>query len=97
MYHEPFGPRGAEDERGDFWTDLSEVRDDLYRQDPAAPQAVQRRLHSATQGRADDVILPDIAEHAQEDTASRQDPLGSWTGVPDTDAYETPTQDADDL
>ena len=30
-------------------------------------------------------------------TASRQDPLGSWTGVPAQETYETPTQDADDL
>ena len=28
--------------------------------------------------------------------ASRQDPLGSWTGRPE-DPYETPVQDQDDL
>ena len=27
MFHEPFGPRGAEDERDTFWTDLGEVTD----------------------------------------------------------------------
>ena len=26
-----FGPRGAEDEREGFWTDLSEVPDEQYR------------------------------------------------------------------
>ena len=31
MFHEPFGPRGAEDERDGFWTDLSEVTDESYR------------------------------------------------------------------
>ena len=28
-----FGPRGAEDEREGFWTDLSEVPDEQYRED----------------------------------------------------------------
>lgn len=29
MLHEPYGPRGAEDERGDFWTDIPEGADML--------------------------------------------------------------------
>lgn len=99
MYHEPFGPRGAEDERDTFWTDLGEVTDSAYREDPTAPHAAQRRLNSTARRQttgAGDVMLPDIGQQL-EDTASRQDPLGSWTGVPDSNAYETPTQDADDL
>ena len=35
MLHEPYGPRGAEDERDAFWTDLGEVTDAAYRGDPA--------------------------------------------------------------
>lgn len=96
MFHEPFGPRGAEDERDAFWTDLSEVSDAAYREDPAAPQA-GRRLNSTAHRQAGNVMLPDIGQQLDEDTASRQDPLGSWTGVPAPDTYETPTQDADDL
>lgn len=30
MYERPFGPRGAEDERDELWTDLSEVTDEEY-------------------------------------------------------------------
>ncbi|WP_300368546.1 hypothetical protein [uncultured Subdoligranulum sp.] len=97
MFHEPFGPRGAEDERDDFWTDLSEVTDTAYREDPAAPQAGRRLNSTSRRQSAGDVMLPDIGQHLEEDTASHQDPLGSWTGVPDTNAFETPTQDADDL
>lgn len=29
-----FGPRGAEEEREELWTDLSEVNDDHYENDP---------------------------------------------------------------
>ena len=29
--------------------------------------------------------------------SAKTDPQGSWTGVPSADAYEAPTQDADDL
>ena len=29
MYHEPYGPRGAESEREDFWTDIPEGNDML--------------------------------------------------------------------
>lgn len=104
MLHEPFGPRGAEDERDGFWTDLSEVTDESYR-DPQQDCRTGKRtvgLGGARQepaGRpASTQILPLAPETlTEEQTASRQDPLGSWTGVPDTDAYETPTQDADDL
>ncbi|MBQ8647679.1 MAG: hypothetical protein IJ484_06015 [Oscillospiraceae bacterium] len=32
----------------------------------------------------------------QQACASKSDPLGSWTGVPE-DPYEVPVQDADDL
>lgn len=35
-----FGPRGAEDERESFWTDLSEVPDEQYR-DKDEPKQTQ--------------------------------------------------------
>ena len=34
-----FGPRGAEDEREGFWTDLSEVPDEQYRDEEAEADA----------------------------------------------------------
>lgn len=33
-----FGPRGAEDEREGFWTDLSEVPDEQYRDEDEPKQ-----------------------------------------------------------
>lgn len=33
-----FGPRGAEDERESFWTDLSEVPDEQYRDEDEPKQ-----------------------------------------------------------
>ncbi len=103
MLHEPFGPRGAEDERDTFWTDLGEVTDAAYREDEPAEGHSHRRSVDVESGRrAGDYIpgtvLPLAPETlAAEDSASRQDPLGSWTGVPSDNEYETPTQDADDL
>ena len=103
MFHEPFGPRGAEDERDTFWTDLGEVTDAAYRSDPADTFPETRRTvdtqsaHHYTPD-SDQQVLPLAPETLTgEDSASRQDPLGSWTGVPRDDKYETPTQDADDL
>ena len=101
MLHEPFGPRGAEDEREDFWTDLGEITDAAFRQDPgenARRLGTQNALHGP-EYRPDTV--QDVPTGPQEQpgagTASRQDPLGSWTGVPAQETYDTPTQDADDL
>lgn len=101
MLHEPFGPRGAEDERDDFWTDLAEVTDAAYHQDPGA---ADRRLgtHNALHGpdylpNTVQEAEPDLEELPGESIASRQDPLGSWTGVPTEESQESPTQDADDL
>lgn len=34
MLHEPFGPHGAEEETEELWTDLSEVPETAYEQDP---------------------------------------------------------------
>ena len=103
MFHEPFGPRGAEDERDTFWTDLGEVTDAAYRdEEPASPDTAKRSVGlQHAHGSADmlpGTVLPMTpGTPAAEEKASRQDPLGSWTGVPSDDAYETPTQDADDL
>lgn len=52
-----FGPRGAEDEREGFWTDLSEVPDEQYRDEdepkqtqevivPPAQEPYGPRIHS---------------------------------------------------
>lgn len=37
MYHEPYGPRGAERESEDFWTDIVEGGDMLPGMLPAIP------------------------------------------------------------
>ncbi len=84
MEYSQHGPRGAEDERRDFWTGLAEGADALPGVLPVPD------------------LDPDAAgEIADPDSqASPQDPLGSWTGVPDigtADAGELPTQDQDDL
>ena len=38
MLHEPFGPHGAEEETEELWTDLSEVPETAYEQDPKHQQ-----------------------------------------------------------
>ncbi len=101
MLHEPFGPRGAEDERETFWTDLGEVTDAAYQQDPGGPGrslTTRKALHGPDYlpGTVQEAE-PDLEELPGESIASRQDPLGSWTGVPSQEEQETPTQDADDL
>lgn len=105
MFHEPFGPRGAEDERDTFWTDLGEVTDAAYREAPETTHHAQRTVGTDSAHHPDHYV-PDTVQQvvpltpeplAGDDTASRQDPLGSWTGVPSENEYETPTQDADDL
>lgn len=105
MFHEPFGPRGAEDERDTFWTDLGEVTDAVYRDDPETVQRTKRTV-GTNSAHYPDHYVPDTVQQVMplapetlsgEVIASRQDPLGSWTGVPSENEYETPTQDADDL
>ena len=39
-----FGPRGAEDEREGFWTDLSEVSDEQYRDEDEPKQTQEVRI-----------------------------------------------------
>ena len=101
MLHEPFGPRGAEDERETFWTDLGEVTDAAYQQDPGGPGrslTTRKALHGPGDlPGAVQEAEPDLEELPGESIASCQDPLGSWTGVPTEEAQEVPTQDADDL
>ena len=42
--------------------------------------------------------IPKIYESTmQSDGRIIVDPLGSWTGVPDDDIFDTPVQDVDDL
>ena len=105
MFHEPFGPRGAEDERDTFWTDLGEVTDAAYRDDPDAAPAAKRTV-GTNSARHPSHYVPDTVQQVMplvpetlsgKDTASHQDPLGSWTGVPSDKENETPTQDPDAL
>lgn len=101
MLHEPFGPRGAEDERDTFWTDLGEVTDAAYREEPEADTA-SRRTVAMNHAKHGPRNQPDPLQAVppmppEEELSSHQDPLGSWTGVPSENQYETPTQDADDL
>ena len=42
-----FGPRGAEDEREGFWTDLSEVPDEQHRDEQAQHLSADGRVHPA--------------------------------------------------
>ena len=53
MLHEPFGPRGAEEEHEELWTDLSEVTDTAYEQDP------KRRINSDTDMPFDPSLMPE--------------------------------------
>lgn len=53
MYHELFGPRGAEDEREDFWTSIPEGGDMLPGMLPTderteAPGAAQAHPHASS-------------------------------------------------
>ena len=52
MMHEPFGPHGAEEETEELWTDLSEVPETAYNQDP------KRRINSDTDMPFDPSLLP---------------------------------------
>lgn len=103
MYHTQHGPRGAEEEREDFWTDIPEGSDMLPGFLPAAPGAMPeypaglsaRELR--TPAEAHNQAQSKAAPKHEPPQASHNDPLGSWTGVPETGADEIPTQDADDL
>ena len=52
MLHEPFGPHGAEEETEELWTDLSEVPETAYEQDP------KHRINSDTDMPFDPSLLP---------------------------------------
>ena len=91
MLHRPYGPRGAESEDPEFWTDLTQNSDFL-----PEPGIVNPVLRSA-QERYTPADAPQFFFFFfDENLASHYDPLGSWTGVPDQ-ADEMPTQDQDDL
>ena len=67
MYHELFGPRGAEDERGDFWTSIPEGGDMLPGMLPGedhteAPGAARSHRHAHQAG---DVTPQEIDELRQ--------------------------------
>lgn len=52
-----FGPRGAEDEREGFWTDLSEVPDEQHR-DEDEPKQTQEVIVPPAQEPYGPVIVP---------------------------------------
>lgn len=91
MLHRPYGPRGAESEDPEFWTDLTQNSDFL-----PEPGIVNPVLRSAQEPYTPADAHQDRQTIDNENLASRNDPLGSWTGVPDQ-ADEMPTQDQDDL
>ena len=91
MLHRPYGPRGAESEDHELWTDL--MQDSDFLPDPGVFNLVLRTTqepYTPADAHQDRQAMDD------QDLASHNDPLGSWTGVPDQ-ADETPTQDQDDL
>lgn len=108
MLHEPYGPRGAEEEHEDFWTDIPEGADMLpgtlnVLGGPARLSAAE--LLSPTvvtnQPVLHDLPGPDGPDRRVDNAygvlgPAEDDPLGSWTGVP-AEEDEPPTQDADDL
>lgn len=42
MYHAPYGPRGAESEQDDFWTDIMEGGDMLPGMMPSEPDVMKK-------------------------------------------------------
>lgn len=107
MYHEPYGPRGAEDERKDFWTDIAEGADALPGELPPAERMTELANLAGfdVQEPYAPTPAPDVADlprpiadklETENPDASHNDPLGSWTGVPE-ELGEIPTQDQDDL
>lgn len=100
------GPHGAEEERPEFWQDIPEGSDMLPGLMPGEQQTQDTETQQAS---VEDALgvgeAPDELKEAgileglsdPEFFASEADPLGSWTGVPDPDTDEVPTQDQDDL
>ena len=91
MLHRPSGPRGAENEDPEFWTDLTRNSDFL-----PEPGSVNPVLRSAPAPYTPAAAPQARQTIADEHLASPNDPRGSWTGGPDQ-ADEMPTQDQDDL
>ncbi len=104
MYHHQHGPRGAEEEREDFWTNIPEGSDMLPGFLPGVPGAMPgfpagmsaRELRTPAESRDQSPQQADNKKDVPPQT-SHNDPLGSWTGVPEPGTHEVPTQDADDL
>ncbi len=91
MLHRPYGPRGAESEP-QFWTDLTRSND----------FAGARHLSTGASQRPGTLYPPADAHQDRqtiddENLASHNDPLGSWTGVPDQADGRNADQDQDDL
>lgn len=96
MYDRPYGPRGAEEESYDFWQDATVEQTAEQTADAAKRRlATGRALRSMTGLTLQDPYGPGLSPGVRSPMASKEDPLGSWTGTP-ADA-DTPTQDADDL
>ena len=76
MLHRPYGPRGAESEDPEFWTDLTRNSDFL-----PEPGIVNPVLRSAQEPYTPADAHQDRQTIDDENLASHNDPLGSWTGV----------------
>lgn len=74
MLHRPYGPRGAESEDPEFWTDLTRNSDFL-----PEPGIVNPVLRSAQEPYTPADAHQDRQTIDDENLASHNDPLGSWT------------------
>ena len=72
MMHEPFGPHEAEEETEELWTDLSEVPETAYEQDP------KRRINSDTDMPFDQPGRRPAVTHAK---SPRQEAAASLPGT----------------
>ena len=55
-----FGPRGAEDEREGFWTDLSEVSDEQYRDEDEPKQTQEVIVPPAQEPYGPGIVPPEV-------------------------------------
>jgi len=86
-------------QENEFWTELTPEEEKAARELPGdLNEAAQAELQSIAGILGQEPYGAGLVQELTADQGSHNDPLGSWTGVPEgPDAYETPTQDADDL
>nr|WP_317399083.1 hypothetical protein [uncultured Gemmiger sp.] len=71
MYHAPYGPRGAESEQDDFWTDIMEGGDMLPGMMPSEPNAMKKE--SSARNRTEDTEDTGTTENREWFEMSDQD------------------------